>query len=125
MKKEEQEFAGERKTIVAKWRDMPMVAMDKDHLFQGPNGKISLIDLFEGRSQLLVYHFWFQPGEEPCAGCSQWTYDLGDLGGNFANLHKNDTSLAFVSRAPSTEIEKVKRRRDWTMPWYSMVDDDF
>ena len=102
-----------------------MVQMDMDHVFEGANGKVSLIDLFDGHSQLLVYHFWFQPGEEPCEGCSLWTYDLGDLGGNFANLHKHDTSLVFVSRASFTEIAEVKKRRAWTMPWLSMVGDDF
>jgi hypothetical protein len=105
--------------------NLPMVEIDKDHVFEGPNGKASLIDLFEGRRQLLVYHFWFQPGEEPCEGCSLWTYDLGDLGGDFASLRKYDTTLAFVSRASSAELEGLKKRRHWTMPWYSIVGDDF
>jgi predicted dithiol-disulfide oxidoreductase (DUF899 family) len=124
-KNEEESFGCERKDLIAKWRGLPMVEIDKDHVFEGPNGKVSLIDLFEGRRQLLVYHFWFQPGEEPCEGCSLWTYDLGDLGGNFASLHKYDTTLAFVSRASSAEMEGVKKRRHWTMPWYSIVGDDF
>ena len=121
----EEKFALERKDLVAKWREMPMVKIDKDLEFEGPNGKVSLIDLFDGRSQLLVYHFWFQPGEEPCEGCSLWTYDLGDLGGNFANLFKHGTSLVFVSRASPNEVAEVKKRRGWTMPWLTIANDDF
>ena len=123
--RKEQKFALRRKALIAEWSEMPRFEIDKDHVFEGPNGKVRLIDLFDGRSQLLVYHFWFQPGKEPCEGCSIWTYDLGDLGGDFANLHKHDTSLVFVSRASSNEIEEVKKKRRWTMPWLTMVNDDF
>lgn len=125
MQKKEEEFRRKRAALIAQWRSMPMLEMDEDHVFEGPNGKLSLTDLFEGRRQLLVYHFWFQPGEEPCDGCSLWTSDLGDLGGNLVNLHNYDTTLALVSRAPSAEIEAVRKRRGWTMPWYSMVGEDF
>ena len=125
MRKKEEEFGRKREALIAGWRNLPMLEMDEHHVFEGPNGKVCLADLFEGRRQLLVYHFWFQPGEEPCDGCSLWTGDLGDLGGDFANLHNYDTSLAFVSRAPPAEIDAVRKRRGWTMPWYSMVGEDF
>lgn len=125
MKKTEENFARKEQAIIAQWHNMPMVEIDAGHKFAGPNGEVTLVDLFESRRQLLVYHFWFQPGHEPCPGCSQWTYDLGNLGGEFATLGEADTSLAFVSRATPSEIEEVKRCRSWTMPWFSIIGDEF
>lgn len=125
LKAEEEEFAKERGALVAKRRKLPMVEMGDEYFFESPDGKVGLIDLFDGRRQLMVYHFWFEPGGDPCEGCSAWTRDLGDLGGNFASLRKYDTALAYVSRAPADEIAGVRERRSWTMPWYSLVGEDF
>lgn len=100
--------------------ELPMVEFDSDG-FDGPDGPRTLLDLFEGRSQLIVYHFWFEPGGEPCAGCSQWTSNLGDL----MNLHDHDTTLAFVSRAPTEEIVAAQRPRGWSIPWYSVNGNTF
>lgn len=105
----------------AERRRLPMVRFDENCSFSGSDGTSSLSDLFAGREQLIVYHFWFEPGEEPCAGCSLWTSDLGDP----SNLHDRDTSLVFVSRASIDEIEAAKKERGWTMPWYSVDGDAF
>jgi predicted dithiol-disulfide oxidoreductase (DUF899 family) len=93
---EEKTFAKQRDALITKRRKLPMTEMDENHRFAGPDGEARLTDLFGGHSQLLVYHFWFRPGEDPCEGCSAWTRDLGDLGGNFASLHEHDTALAYV-----------------------------
>lgn len=121
----EEELARQRAAMTARWRDLPMLEMARGHVFEGADGKVSLVELFEGMRQLLVYHFWFEPGEDPCEGCSLWTRDLGDLGGDFASLHQYETTLAYVSRASSAEIEEVKARRGWAMPWYSLTGGGF
>lgn len=117
----EQEVAAAGERLVAERRRLPMVEIDKDYRFEGPGGRVGLIDLFDDRRQLLVYHFWFPPGEEPCQGCSLWVRNLGHI----PSLHGKDTSLALVSRAPSAEIEAVKEQRGWTLPWFSTVGEDF
>ena len=123
--KEECDFSAKRKTLVERWNSLPMTPIEASIAFEGSDGRVELIDIFEGRRLLLVYHFWFQPGEPPCEGCSLWTSNLGDLGGNFANLRNRDASLAFVSRASAAEITKVKEEREWAMPWYSLIGDAF
>ncbi|KNH03586.1 hypothetical protein J121_460 [Qipengyuania citrea LAMA 915] len=125
MFEEEQAFAKQRNALISKRRELPVTQMEDSHHFEGPDGEVRLIDMFGGERQLLVYHFWFEPGEEPCQGCSAWTRDLGNLGGNFASLRENDTALTYVSRASANEIADVKRRRSWTMPWYSLIGDGF
>ena len=117
----EEELAEARKAVNAERRNLPMVEFGKDYAFEGPGGTVGLLDLFQDRSQLLVYHFWFQPGEEPCSGCSMWVRNLGSV----VDLHENDTSFVMVSRAPSAEIEAVAKSRRWTVPWLSVVGDDF
>lgn len=117
----EERLANTREAVIADRRELPMVEFGPDHAFETTDGQISLVDLFEGRGQLLVYHFWFEPGEEPCQGCSLWVSNLGDV----ANLHARDTSLALVSRAPAAEIEAVRARRGLSVPWYSMVGEEF
>src|SRR5262249_8298333 len=80
----------------------------------GPCGKASLLDLFDGRLQLVLYHFMFGPGSDPCTGCSSFADNIGHL----AHLHARNTSLVLVSRAPLREIERFKRRMGWTVPWF-------
>jgi predicted dithiol-disulfide oxidoreductase (DUF899 family) len=110
--------------LAAKRRRMPWMAVDKAYAFDGPNGKVSLLDLFEGRRQLIVYRAFFEPGvhgwpDHACRGCS-----LGaDQVSNLAHLNARDTTLAYVSRAPSDDIVRLKARMGWTMPWYSLTDD--
>lgn len=117
----EDKFLDDMQALNAERRQLPMVQFDTDCSFIGSDTTRSLLDLFDGRSQLIVYHFWFEPGEQPCAGCSLWTSDLGDL----SNVHDRDTSLVFVSSASIDEIDAAKRERGWTMPWYSLDGDGF
>jgi predicted dithiol-disulfide oxidoreductase (DUF899 family) len=96
-----------------------MVEFDTDYVFDGPEGQVGLLDLFEGRRQLIVYHFMFHSIEDPnerCSGCSMVVDNLGHP----AHLHARDTSLVLVSRdAPVDGIEEFKERMGWTQPWYS------
>lgn len=121
----EEVFAGSRQALRDRWRGLPMTLMNADTRFEGTDGTSRLIDMFEGRRQLMIYHFWFEKGGAPCEGCSMWTRDLGDLGGGFAHLHQKQTTLAYVSRAAPDEIAGVKTDRGWRMPWYSLVDEGF
>jgi predicted dithiol-disulfide oxidoreductase (DUF899 family) len=106
----------------AERRRLPMVKIMKDYSFDGPNGKMSLFDLFEGRRQLIIYHFMFGPDwDEGCPVCSFLVDNIGHL----AHLHARDTSLVLVSRAPLAKIEPYKARMGWTIPWVSSYDSDF
>ncbi|GHO59492.1 DUF899 domain-containing protein [Ktedonobacter robiniae] len=106
----------------AERRRLPMVKVEKEYLFEGPDGKASLLDLFEGRRQLIVYHFMFGPDwDEGCKGCSFLIDNVGHL----AHLHARDTSLVVVSRAPLAKIEPFKKRMGWTLPWVSSYGSNF
>jgi predicted dithiol-disulfide oxidoreductase (DUF899 family) len=119
---EEKEATRARDALAAKRRRLPMVRIDKDYVFDGPDGKASLLDTFEGRRQLLLYHFMFGPNQDAgCDGCSMFVDQIGHL----AHLHARDTSFALVSRAPITKIEAYRKRMGWTIPWYSSIDSDF
>ena len=99
-----------------------MFRIEKDYVFEGPGGTASLLDLFEGRPQLILYHFMFGPNQDAgCDGCSM----VVDQVGHPAHLHARDTSFALVSRAPVEKIEPYKKRMGWTIPWYSSFDSDF
>ena len=105
-----------RDALAAERRRLPMVRVEKQYAFEGPNGEASLLDLFDGRRQLIVYHHMLQPGDaDPCSGCSMVVDSIVHL----AHLYARDTSLAVVSRAPSAEIEAFKKRMGWTVPWFS------
>lgn len=110
-----------RDTLAAKRRRLPMVAFDKAYTFVGPDGAARLPDLFDGRRQLLVYHFMLEPGGAPCTGCSLFVDNIGHL----AHLHARDTSLVLVSRAPRPELAALQARMGWTVPWFSAGDNDF
>jgi predicted dithiol-disulfide oxidoreductase (DUF899 family) len=119
----EKELTHARDALAAQRRRMPWVEVDKDYAFDGPQGRVSLAGLFEGRRQLIVYRAFFEPGvygwpEHACPGCSL----VADQVAHVAHLNARDTTLAFASRAPLPEIERVKERMGWTMPWYSMTD---
>jgi predicted dithiol-disulfide oxidoreductase (DUF899 family) len=107
--------------LAAERRRLPMVRIDKPYVFDGPRGRSSLLDLFDGRRQLMVYHFMFGPGSDPCTGCSSFTDNIGDL----SHLHARDTSFVLVSRAPLAEIQAFQRRMGWNVPWYSSFGSDF
>jgi predicted dithiol-disulfide oxidoreductase (DUF899 family) len=109
--------------LAAERRRMPWMAVDKAYAFEGPNGKVSLLDLFEGRRQLIVYRAFFEPGvfgwpDHGCRGCSLGADQVSHL----AHLNARDTTLAYVSRAPQADITRLKARMDWRMPWYAITD---
>src|SRR5712671_7568604 len=110
-----------RDALAAERRRMPWMSVEKAYEFVGPDGKTSLLDLFEGRRQLIVYRAFFEPGvagwpEHACVGCSF----VADQVAHVAHLNARDTTLAFVSRAPQTDIARVKARMGWEMPWYTL-----
>jgi len=108
--------------LAAERRRLPMVKIDKEYLFDGPDGNATLLDLFEGRRQLILYHFMFDPEwDAGCNGCSM----LVDGIGHPAHLHARDVSLALVSRAPRAKLEPFRQRMGWTIPWYSSFGNDF
>lgn len=118
----EKEATRARDELTAERRGLPMVKIDKEYLFDGLSGKASLFDLFDGRQQLIVYHFMFDPSwDEGCSSCSLLTDHIGHL----SHLHFKDTSLALVSRAPLTKIERFRERMGWAIPWFSSFGTDF
>ena len=118
----EKEFTCHRDALNAERRRLPMVRVDKDYVFEGPQGSARLLDLFEGRRQLIVYHFMFDPGWD--AGCPSCSF-LADNIGHLAHLHARKTTLTLVSRAPLSKIEPYRERMGWTIPWYSSFGSDF
>jgi predicted dithiol-disulfide oxidoreductase (DUF899 family) len=120
----EKQLTKERDALNTERRELPMVEIEKDYVFDGPDGKVGLIDLFEGRSQLMVAHFMFNPSwTDGCPSCSAGADEVSK--GLLEHLHARDTTLAFVSRAPLEKIEDYKGRRGWTFPWYSSYGSDF
>jgi predicted dithiol-disulfide oxidoreductase (DUF899 family) len=121
----EKELTHARDALAAERRRMPRMAVEKDYVFEGPSGEASLLDLFEGRRQLIVYRFFYDPDvegwpEKGCEGCSL----LADQVAHPAHLNARDTTLAFVSRAPQPNIERLKARMGWELiPWYTLTDD--
>jgi predicted dithiol-disulfide oxidoreductase (DUF899 family) len=109
--------------LAAERRRMPWLFVEKKYEFEGPKGRISLLDLFDGRRQLIVYRAFFEPGvlgwpEHACRGCS-----LGaDQVGNLAHLNARDTTLAYATPTPQKDIERLKARMGWKMPWYTITD---
>jgi predicted dithiol-disulfide oxidoreductase (DUF899 family) len=120
----EKELTRARDALAAERRRMPRMAVEKDYAFEGPSGPASLLDLFEGRRQLVVYRFFFEPGvdgwpEGGCRGCSF----MADQVSHLAHLNARDTTLAYVSRAPQPDIDRLKARMGWDIPWYTITDD--
>ena len=120
----EKELTRARDALAAERRRMPRMAVEKDYRFEGPDGPASLLDLFEGRRQLIVYRFFFEPGvagwpESGCRGCSF----MADQVAHLAHLNSRDTTFANVSRAPQADIERWKARMGWEIPWYTITDD--
>jgi predicted dithiol-disulfide oxidoreductase (DUF899 family) len=127
----EKELTHARDALAAERRRMPWMAVEKEYSFEGPNGRASLVDLFEGRRQLVLYRFYYGPEvttyaeggsypERGCVGCSF----VADQVAHPAHLNARDTTLAFISRAPQDEIQGLKQRHGWEhIPWYTITDD--
>ncbi|REL24007.1 DUF899 domain-containing protein [Rhodohalobacter sp. SW132] len=119
---QEKEFTKQRDELNSKRRRLPMVKIEKEYTFEGPDDKLNLSDLFEGRRQLIIYHFMFHPDwDEGCPSCSFLVDNIGHL----SHLHARNTTLALVSRAPLEKLEAYKTRLDWNLPWYSSHESDF
>ena len=119
----EKEFSRQRDALSAARRKLPMVKVEKEYVFEGPNGKETLADLFEGRSQLIIYHFMLGPGwEEGCKSCS---YLADHFDGANWHLPYRDTTLVVVSRAPLSEIKTYRKRMGWRFKWVSSYGGDF
>ena len=120
---QEKELTHARDALAAQRRRMPWLAVEKDYAFDGPAGRVSLLDLFQGRRQLIVYRAFFEPGvtgwpDHACRGCSM----VADQVAHVAHLNARDTTLVFASRAPQPDIARMTARMGWTMPWYTITD---
>lgn len=112
-----------RDALAAERRRMPWMAVEKTYAFEGPRGRVSLPGLFEGRRQLIVYRAFFEPGvfgwpDHACRGCSM----VADQVAHVAHLNARDTTLVFVSRAPQVDIDRLKARMGWDIPWFTLTD---
>jgi predicted dithiol-disulfide oxidoreductase (DUF899 family) len=112
-----------RDRLNAERRRLPMVRIDKEYSFEGPDGKATLLDLFDGRRQLIVYHFMYDPSWEN--GCDFCTNLVNNMPSRLSGLHDSNTSLVLVSRAPLAKIEPYKARMNWTVPWFSSYGSEF
>jgi predicted dithiol-disulfide oxidoreductase (DUF899 family) len=121
---EEKDLTRRRDALSAERRNLPMVEIGKDYVLEGTDGEARLIDMFEGRAQLIIYHFMFDPEwEEGCPSCTAGTDEVSP--GFLEHLHTRDTSYAMVSRAPLAKLERWKAKRGWDIPWYSSFGTDF
>jgi predicted dithiol-disulfide oxidoreductase (DUF899 family) len=115
---EEKALTKARDALSAKRRRLPMVEVVDDYRFEGQDGTVGLLDLFDGRRQLIVQHFMFDPSwDDGCPSCTAASDEISD--GLLRHLHARDTTLVVVSRAPLERIEKYKATRGWTFPWFS------
>ena len=120
----EKAFTRAGDALAAERRRMPWLAVEKDYVFEGPAGKASLLDLFEGQRQLIVYRAFFEPGvhgwpDHACIGCSM----VADQVSNLAHVHARDATLAFASRAPQADIARLKAQMGWGhIPWFTITD---
>ena len=119
----EKELTRAHDALAAERRRMPWVAVQKDYVFDGPKGKASLVDLFDGRRQLIVYRAFYEPGvkgwpEHGCVGCSFMADQVADV----SHLNARDTTLVFASRAPQSNIARLKARFGWKIPWVTITD---
>jgi predicted dithiol-disulfide oxidoreductase (DUF899 family) len=122
--KDEKELTRQRDQISTKRRELPMVPVEEDYVFDGPSGAARLLDMFDGRSQLIIYHFMFHPEWEE--GCPSCTAGIDEVSKGFVqHLNVRDTSFALVSRAPLAKLERYRAARGWDLPWYSSFGTDF
>ena len=119
----EKEFSRQREALARERRELPWEEVTKDYVFDGPDGKLTLPDLFDGCSQLVVYHFMFPP--EWDAGCPHCSFWADSFNGTLAHLRARDVSFTAVSRAPIGRIAAYKERMGWSFPWVSAGQTDF
>ena len=119
----EKEFNRQRDALSAERRKLPMVAIEKEYVFQGPEGRSTLAELFEGKRQLLVYHFMFEPDHNE--GCPSCAFVADNFASGLVHLAARDTAFAVISRAPLDKIDRFKKRMGWTFPWLSSFGTDF
>jgi predicted dithiol-disulfide oxidoreductase (DUF899 family) len=126
IREKEKALTREHDALAARRRRQPWLRIEKDYVFQGPDGEARLLDLFDGRQQLILYHFMFAPGVDgwPDAGCDGCSM-VADQIPHLAHLHARDTSFAMVSLAPIERIERYRKRMGWEIPWYSSAGSDF
>jgi predicted dithiol-disulfide oxidoreductase (DUF899 family) len=121
--KEEKEWSLKRDALSEKRRQMPVEDVPKEYVFEGTEGRRTLADLFDGKRQLLVYHFMFEPDwDEGCPSCS---FVADNFAGSLVHLAARDTAFAVISRAPLDKIERFKERMGWSFPWVSSFGSDF
>src|SRR5271154_4797690 len=119
----EKQHTREGDALAAERRQLPWVKVEKNYVFDSPSGKTTLADLFDGRSQLIVYHFMFGPEwKEGCPSCS---FNMDHTDSALVHLAQRDVSFAAVSRAPSSKIEEFKKRMGWRFAWVSSFGTDF
>jgi predicted dithiol-disulfide oxidoreductase (DUF899 family) len=119
----EKTFNRQRDALSAERRKLPMVAIEKEYVFQGPEGRRTLADLFEGKRQLLVYHFMFAPDDDE--GCPSCSFVADNFAGGLVHLAARDTAFAVISRAKLDKIKRFKKRMGWNFPWLSSFGADF
>src|SRR3954452_5498538 len=120
----EKDLTRQRDALSTERRNLPMVEVAKDYTFDGPQGTVRLIDIFEGRPQLIIYHFMFHPEwDDGCPSCTAGTDEVS--AGFIEHLHTRDTTYAMVSRAPFAKLARGKGKKDWDIPWYSSFANDF
>lgn len=120
--KHEKELTKHRDRVNAERKRLPMVKLDKEYTFDTPEGKKTLKDLFEGRRQLIVYHFMFDPKwDEGCPGCTGYVDELGDI----SLLNRRDTTFVLISRAPLEKLQAYKKKKGWDQTWVSSYNSDF
>jgi len=119
---QEKELKRHSDRVAAERRRLPMVRIEKDYVLDGPSGPRRLRDLFEGRTQLIVYHFMFDPEwEKGCPGCTGFVDALGDL----SMLGERNTTFCLISRAPFAKLESYRKQRGWNRAWYSSFGGEF
>ena len=119
----EKEFTVLRDKLNQQRRELPWKAVNKEYLFEGPNGKETLTELFDGRSQLIVYHFMFDPSwDAGCPHCSFWADNFNDI---IVHLNQRDVTMIVASRAPYSKLAEYERRMGWDFKWVSSYDSDF
>jgi predicted dithiol-disulfide oxidoreductase (DUF899 family) len=120
----EKQLTRARDALAAERRRLPMVKLEKDYIFESLTGKVSLLELFEDRHQLIVYHFMFDPAwDKGCAGCTGYVDALNPI--DLSLLQERDTSFVLVSKAPLAKLERYKAERGWHWPWVSSYASDF